>query len=548
MSKKQSNFLMQGSILALAAMISKVIGLAYRIPLTNILGDEGNGYYGVVFQAYNLALMLTSFSLPTAVSKLVSERLARKEYKNVQKVMRSAMTFGLIAGGLVALIVFFGANVICTYVLKMELGIYALRVLSPCILIVAVLGVLRGYFQGHSTMIPTAISQVLEQIVNAVMSIIFAYSLYKVGLGMAQGAMSESYGAALGAAGGTVGTVSGAFVAMLFLILIYVLYQKQVKKQVAKDTHSKNESTRAIYKVMILTILPIILSATLYNVTNILDQAVFTNIMSAQGFTEKEYTTLLGGFNGQYDTLMGIPASVAAALAASFIPSLVSTIHNGTKEQIYSRITLVCRFIMMVSIPCAFGFIFLGRPILDLMFWTTNNTLPAAFLRIGGISVIFLNLSTVTTAALQGLDKMTQPVKNAAIALVIHLIALILMMVLFKLNIYAVVISKVIFAVLICVFNAIDIYKACGYKQEMKQTFMLPGISAIVMTVFMMIVYKALNHFLGNAISVIIAVIIAVMVYAVTMVVTKGVTETELMMMPKGSLMVKVLKKVKVLR
>ena len=157
--KKENSFLMQGAILAATALITKIIGLAYRIPVTNIMGAEGNGYYGMVFQVYNLALMLTSYSLPTAVSKLVSARVATGQYRNAYRVFRGAMTFAIIAGGIVTAIVFFGAGFIATDIMKMDLSVYALRVLAPCILVVAFLGVFRGFFQGFGTMIPTAVSQ-----------------------------------------------------------------------------------------------------------------------------------------------------------------------------------------------------------------------------------------------------------------------------------------------------------------------------------------------------------------------------------------------------
>ena len=163
---------MQGAILAATALITKIIGLAYRIPVTNIMGAEGNGYYGMVFQVYNLALMLTSYSLPTAVSKLVSARVATGQYRNAYRVFRGAMTFAIIAGGIVTAIVFFGAGFIATDIMKMDLSVYALRVLAPCILVVAFLGVFRGFFQGFGTMIPTAVSQTVEQIINAIVMII----------------------------------------------------------------------------------------------------------------------------------------------------------------------------------------------------------------------------------------------------------------------------------------------------------------------------------------------------------------------------------------
>ena len=110
--KKDGGFLMQGAILAATALITKIIGLAYRIPVTNIMGSEGNGYYGIVFQVYNLALMLTSYSLPMAVSKLVSARISTGQYRNAYRVYKGAMTFAVLTGGFVTAVVFFGARFI----------------------------------------------------------------------------------------------------------------------------------------------------------------------------------------------------------------------------------------------------------------------------------------------------------------------------------------------------------------------------------------------------------------------------------------------------
>ena len=183
-NKKQrgKNFLIQGSILAVAGVITKIIGAVYRIPLVNILGDKGMGYYGVAFQIYAIALTLTSYGLPLAVSKLVSARVARGEYRNAYRVFRGAMSFAIATGGFAAAVILFGADFIATDIMAMEFSSYALRVLAPCILIVAVLGVLRGFFQGNGSMVPTAFSQVLEQIINAAVSIGGAYVLLKMGM------------------------------------------------------------------------------------------------------------------------------------------------------------------------------------------------------------------------------------------------------------------------------------------------------------------------------------------------------------------------------
>lgn len=546
--KKGTNFIMQGTILGVAAIITKLIGLAYRIPLTNIMGAKGNGYYGVVFQVYSLALMLTSYSLPMAVSKLVSARVSTGQYKNAYRVLKGAMTFAVLAGGIVAAIVFFGAGIISTNILKMDLSVYALRVLAPCILIVAILGVLRGFFQGYGTMIPTAFSQILEQIVNAIVSVTGAYLLLNLGKTVAQSNGNDNYKAAFAAAGCTLGTVMGALTALLFLVFVFGVYRGTLKKQMRRDRTKKLESRKYIYKILFLTIAPVILSATVYNISNLLDQAIFSNIMAAQGYAEEEYTALLGMFNGQYDTMTNIPLSMASALASSFIPSLVATIQTGKRRQIHNKIDMVSRFNMLIAIPCAAGFIFLARPILDLLFYTQDNEIPAMLLRIGGISVVFFCLSTVTNAALQGMDQMAKPVKNAAISLVIHIVSLLIMLIVFKWSIYSIVVSKIIFAAAICVLNAHDLREACGYIQERRRTFVIPTIASIIMGLGALLVHLLCELFIGEKIATVIAILVAVLLYGIILVLLGGVTEDELRSIPKGDVLIYVLRKMHLLR
>ena len=546
--KKGTNFLMQGTILAAAAMITKIVGLAYRIPLTNIMGAEGNGYYGVVFQVYSLALMLTSYSLPMAVSKLVSARVALGQYKNAYRVFKGAMTFGILSGGIVSAIVFFNARFISEEIMKMGLSIYALRVLSPCILIVAILGVLRGFFQGYGTMIPTAISQVAEQLINAIVSVVGAYLLMQTGRSMASGEAKESYGAAFAAAGGTLGTVIGALTALLFLLFVFTAYKTRLKRQMRRDRTRRLESRKTIYKVLLLTIAPVILSATVYNISNLIDQTMFSNIMAAQGMAEKEYSSLLGLLNGQYDTMTNIPLSVSSALAASFMPSLVATMQTGNRKQIHSKINMVSRFNMLIAIPCAAGFITLSGPILNLLYFNQDNAIPSLMLRIGGISVVFFCLSTVTNAGLQGLDRMAAPVKNAAISLVIHVVALFIMLVVFKWEIYSIPISKIIFAGSICILNAHDLRGACGYMQEQKQTFVIPTIASVIMGAVSLLVHLLCVLFIGEMAAAVIAIIVAVIVYGIALVVLGGITEEEILSAPKGATLVAICRKLHLLK
>lgn len=213
--QKKDDYLVQGAILAAAAVITKVIGVVYRVPLANILGDEGNGFYGYAYQVYAMALMLSSYSLPTAVSKLVSERVASGKRRNAFRVFMCSLVFAFIVGLIITLAIFFGAGAISEHVMRSPLSVYALKVLAPGLFIVAVMAVLRGYFQGLNTMVPTAISQIIEQLVNAVVSIVGASILFGIGTRAGEKAGEELLGPAYGAAGSTIGTVSGAAAGLL---------------------------------------------------------------------------------------------------------------------------------------------------------------------------------------------------------------------------------------------------------------------------------------------------------------------------------------------
>lgn len=540
-TKHNKSFIVQGSLLAVAGIITKIIGAVYRVPLVNILGDKGMGYYGVAFQVYAIILTLTSYSLPLAVSKLVSARLALKQYKNAHKVFKSALAFAFSVGGTAALFIFFGADFIATHIMAMKLSAYALKVLAPCILIVAVMGVFRGFFQGNGSMLPTAVSQILEQVVNAIVSIAGAYFLIKSA--KASG-FSESKALAMGAAGGTLGTVMGAFAALLILMVIYVAYQKVLKKQKKKDQSKKRESYKHIFKALVFISAPVLLSSTVYNLCGVIDNAMYGKIMSMQGYAEADYAGFLGILSGKYDTIINVPLAFANALGASLIPSLVATVKTGTQSQVNHKIQLFTRFNMLITIPSAVGLFVLAKPILDLIFFTENNDIAGKMLMVGSISVVFYCLSTVTNAVHQGMDNLMVPVKSASISVVVHVISLFIMMVVFKWGIYAVIISKIIFAMCASFLNSRALKKKTGYVQERKKTFLIPFLSAVLMGVVAKLVHIGVSLIFGDKIATLIAMMIAVVVYGISLILFKGITEEELREMPKGNLLIKVCKKV----
>lgn len=547
--KKQSKgggFLAQGIILASAGIITKIIGFIYRIPMLNFMGLDGQGYYDIAFQVYTIALTISSYSLPLAVSKLVSARMAKGERKNAYRVFKAAMLFAFVAGGLITLVVLLGADTIATNIMGAKLSSYALKVLAPGLLIVSIMGVLRGYFQGLGTMIPTALSQILEQIVNAVVSVVGAAMLLKYGESVAKTQGNELLAAAYSAAGGTLGTVAGALMGLVFLGFSYCAYKSIQKKQLRMDRSKYTEDYKTIFKLLLLTIAPVILSTTVYNLSNVVDSAMFNKIMTAQGFSEKECVTLLGKL-GQYYTLFNVPLAVANALGSSMIPGLVRAYESHERKLVHNRIYMAARYTMLIAIPSAVGFFVLGEPIMNFIWPSVDNSMQNMIWKIGAISLVFYSLSTITNAVLQGLNRMMKPVKNATVSLILHLVSLFIMMVVFKWGLYAVIVSKIVFSLSMCIMNSHDIREACGYVQERQRTFVIPGIAAGIMGIAAYLAHLVLDIFVGGRFATLVALFTAVIVYAVCLLKMGGLTEDELLSMPKGATLISICRKLHLL-
>lgn len=547
--KSSKNFLLQGSILAAASIIAKVIGLIYRIPLNNILGDIGVSYYSSANEIYSIILMISSFSLPLAVSKLMSERIHKGETRNANRVFLCAVRFAVVTGAALSLFTYIFAGVLSKYVMNFELAKHALRVLAPAIFIFAITGTFRGFFQGYSNMVPTAVSQVIEQVINAVVSIVCADIMFSYGLKLAMEEDNELLGPAWGAAGATFGTVVSVTVALLFMMGMYVAFSKTLNRQLRKDHTGKAESSAKIYSVLIATILPIILSTLIYNISNVVDQGIFNAILKGQGYSEGQYATIWGIYAGKFRVLMNVPLAIASCLGPAVVPSLTAAMANRNKKEAMGKVSMSIRFTMLFTIPCALGMAALGGPIVKMLFHPENGVpLASGIMQAGALLIILLALSTLTTAILQGLGRLQEPLIHCAIALVVHIISLVVFMRNLNLNIYGVIYSNIVFALIICILNALSIKRYLSYRQEVYRTFVVPSLASVIMAGAAYGVYSLFNLFAGNSISTIIAICAGMGVYMIGMVAFKGITIEELAVMPKGNLIIKIFRKLGLLR
>ena len=213
---KETNVLAQASILMVAGIVTRIIGVLYRSPVTSIIGDEGNGYYSIAVNIYTMILLISSYSIPMAVSKVVSAKMAVHQYKIAHKVFKCALIYVLVIGGIASLITFFVSSVLIPS--NQPKAIPVLRILAPTIFFSGFLGVFRGYFQAHRTMIPTSLSQIVEQVFNAFFSVYLAWVFMSINIpeGMTKNIP-------LASAGGTMGTGIGALAGLVVVVFAYCL-------------------------------------------------------------------------------------------------------------------------------------------------------------------------------------------------------------------------------------------------------------------------------------------------------------------------------------
>ncbi len=542
-NKKRDGFIMQAGILAAAGIIVRIIGLLYNSPMTAILGDEGIGYYNTAYNAYTIVLLISSYSIPSAISKVIAQKLAVKEYRNAHRIFQCAFIYVLVVGGIASLFVFFGAGLL----VKIDYAIPALRVLAPTIFLSGILGVLRGYFQAHRSMVQTSVSQILEQILNAAGSILMAYLLLN-----AAGQRERSEGLSWGAMGGAIGTGIGVLTALLFMAGVYKLNNGMIKRRIERDTNHKEESYGAVFKMIILVVTPFILSTFIYNANTFINQNVYQWMMIDVKKMADTQVASFTGIIGKAVKVSNIPIALASAMATALIPGISGDYARKDLKGAGRKVAKAMKVTMLISIPAAVGLAVLAKPVMLVLYPQKESIdLSSSLLAALSVSVIFYAMSTLSNAVLQSIGRLNSPVINAAVALVIQTGALAGMLYGLdeKYGSYYYVLAIIIYSFLMCLLNSISIRKHLGYRQEADRTFFRPALAAGIMGAAAYGVYQGLYLlFHINIIALAFAVAVAVLVYFALIVMMGAVTRDELLSMPKGHMLVHIACKMKLMK
>ncbi|MCH5260749.1 MAG: polysaccharide biosynthesis protein [Lachnospiraceae bacterium] len=537
---KKNDFVLQAGILAASGMIVKVISLIYRSPLRSILGLEGNGYYSVAMQVYTIILLISSYSIPSAISKVIAQKLAFKEYRNAQRVFQCALIYVLVVGGIASIVTFVAAP----YFVR-ENSVVALRVLAPTIFFSGFLGVLRGYFQAHGSMLHTSLSQILEQIFNAVVSILAAYLLMEMVSGS-----SDTTRAIYGSAGSALGTGAGVVSALLFMFGMYMLNRKMINRRSEHDRTGKLDSYGDIFKIILTVVTPFILSTFIYNCSTVVNMYIYDYILVEYKDVNSITTAIdYGIFSTQAVSMVNIPIAIASAMSSATIPGVAASYVRGEYETTKALVAKAIRMTMLVSIPASVGLLLLAKPIMHFIFPQQDSLDQAsALLAALAVTVILYGLSTLTNAVLQGIGRVNTPVIHSVIALVVQVAGLVALLLYTNFNLYALVCANVIYSLAMCILNQISVRKHLGYKQEVVKTFVKPLIASLVMGAVAFGVYHGLYMLVPiSRVALLVAIGLGAAVYFVVILLIGGVNEQELRAFPKGAMMVHIAKKLHLL-
>ncbi len=545
-SEKNDNLVKQASFLAIAGIVSRVIGLLYRSPLSEIIGDLGLGYYQSAYAFYTIILLISSYSIPSAISKIIAGKLALKEYRNAHRLFLGSMGYVVIVGSLASLILFFGAPIFVE-----EAAVPVLKVFAPTVFIYGILGVIRGYFQAHRSMSQTSVSQVIEQIVNAAVSVGAAALFIKLSMGTLEEPADEAskiLRAVRGAQGSALGTGMGVVAALIFMALVYFVNRKELIERAEEDYSADIEGYIEIFKSITCVVTPFILSTAVYNVFAPINNKIFVTLYPVwRGVAQVTATSHWGIFSGKAQVISNIPIAFSSAMAAAMIPQIAGFMASKDTESASRRIGLGVMSTMVISIPCAVGIFTFAAPIMLLLFPNTrpNIGLGSHCLMALCVSVVLIALSTLNSSILQSIGKLNTPIINALIALFLQTVLLLILLKFTDLDVFAVALSYTFYAGIMAVLNQLAVRRAIGYVQEIKKTFIIPTVCSVFMSLISYGVYVLVLKAVSNErIAVLPALAVAVPVYFTLLIAFKGITERELKRLPGGKIIYKIFNRI----
>ena len=522
--KKES--FMQGVLaIMFSQVLIKVLGLAYKLYLTNRegFGDEGNAIYSAGFQIYALLLTLSSIGVPTAISKMVSEKTALGDYRGAHRIFKIAFATFAFIGFIGTLILFLGAGYISTNVLQIPEAEYTLIALSPSIFFVAIASVIRGYFNGMQNLSITAKSQTFEQVFKTLFTILVVEMI----------AIASGVNTTLMAAGANLATTLAVLLSFLYLFKYYNRNKKEIWKQSNKSSikTTQNESAKRVVKNILAVSIPISLSSIISAINKNID--AITVVRGLKTFLSESVAKVQYGIlSGKVDTLIGLPLSFNIAFATALVPAVSSSIAKGDKETITKRVSFSLLVTMLIGLPCTIGLCVFADPILHLLF--PNAPEGKLILQIAAFTIIFTVLAQTINGALQGLGKIFVPAIALGAGVIVKFVLNLILIPIPSIGVNGAAFSSVVCHIISFTIGFTVLRRSIKLDLGFVKFVLKPILTTFIMSVCSYVIYMYLSTVINVQLATIISLISAVIIYLIAMVALKVFTKDDINMLPYG--------------
>ena len=534
MSKQRTENFMQGTlILSLASILVKVIGALFTIPLSNLYGADGTAIFTKAYNVYATMYTVSSVGLPVAVAKIVAESNALGRNKEVRQIGKVALVTFLVAGALLSGSMIFGIDIIVEFF--GERCRYATLVVAPTVFLTCIVSAFRGYYQGHGNMFPTAISQVIE----AMGKLLF-------GLGLATVLMAKGYALEIVVAGAIGGVTIGTLISAVFMVCRRLLDARRDRRTVVEEGPCR--SNKAIFKRLMGLAIPITLSTSIMSVTNLIDSGmVVKRLINGCGMLEMEAEHLFGVLS-MAQKIFNLPQTIIACIGVSVIPAISAALALQQKKKARKLVESGLRLTGLMAFPCAVGLGLMAKPVLQILYYNqlADANAAAPLLQEFSIAVICVAFVSITGSILQSMGKVSIPVRNTFIGGAVKLIANYILVGIPAIGIHGAPIGTILCQGSIAVLNLIAI-RRCGIKFSLRRCFLLTGISAAVMGVFVALANPAVAALLGSTgmtgmLGTFGVIGLAAVLYFLMLVVLRALPYEDVLMLPKGAKLAKLLK------
>ncbi len=510
------------AVLSAAGIIIKILSILYIPFLLAIIKDEGNGIYAAAYQVYVFIYVLTNSGIPVAISKLVSELIAVGNHKDAVKSFKIARFMLLIIGFTMSILMLVLASPL-SKILRFDRSYLAILALAPSMLFTSVASSYRGYFQGRGNMTPTAVSQILEQAVNAIFTVVFAAALIKYGLEAA-------------CAGGTIGTSLGALLSALFLIVFHQKHDRYALPESAGNVRVKRYTYGQLVKKIINYSVPITFCVGMQYAGNLVDLWNTKSRLLVAGLTDKRATELYSHLS-KYQQLLNVPIAITVALATAILPAISRAVALNDRKQVRNKISFAYKLCFLVTVPSAIGFTVLSTPIFDLLKYDQG----AYLMKYGSAVLVLLAVVQIQTSILQGAGRLYTVTPNLVLGIIGKIAANFFLISIPQINIMGAIIGSIIGYCIPIALNVLVMKRDLKVRLHMKALIIKPLLASGFMGVAVFITYKILSMLMFfipsayavNAVACIVSVFIGLIVYFVFLVLMKGISRTDLDVIPQ---------------